>query len=502
MNKTLILEILGKIIKSWWTIVAGITIGITIGTVALQYLPKTYEAGTTVLVIPPQIPESLMRSTVTDDMSMRLRALREAVLSRSYMEDLVKETYGTDLSEEEMDGWIRSISSRMKVSLLRIDPRQGGGVFQLAYRDQDRHRAADVVNRLTRLYIDQNIRFRTGQATGTEETFRELLSGVEEAMKEQEAIIAKYQERHLYETQEHSSANLQLLNGRQDDLASNRERKSEVQDDLDLLNIQKDQADWTVLNTAGSDRMLDPRSVQLRRLQDELKNLEAKYSDSHPDVVKKRQELAGFLGTPAPPGTPDESGGEPSAAVSPALLSQISALEKELNRLDAEEVRIRQDIATYTRRIENTPRVAQELASLNQTYDVIRTQYTNYREKLENARAAKSIEENQQGERFEIIQEAVAPYKPISPVPLMVYGASVAAGLCLCIFPLLLPMFLSPRVYSESGLKTKTDTPVLISIPRIRTPEFDHEGRNGLIRNLAWSFMSILAGAAVVVAVL
>lgn len=84
----------------------------------------------------------------------------------------------------------------------------------------------------------------------------------------------------------------------------------------------------------------------------------------------------------------------------------------------------------------------------------------------------------------------------------MVYGLAVAAGLFLFLFPLLIRVFLSPVVQSEASLKEKTDTPVLISIPRIRTPEFDHEGRRILIRNLAWSFMSIVAGAAVVVAVL
>ena len=130
------------------------------------------------------------------------------------------------------------------------------------------------------------------------------------------------------------------------------------------------------LNTSGSDRVPDSRSVQLRRLQDELKNLKAKYSDSHPDVVKKRKELDAFLNTPSAPGFQDENGSEPSDLASPTLLAQISGLERELERLDADEIRIRKDIATYTRRIENTPRVAQALDSMNQGYEVIPVSYT------------------------------------------------------------------------------------------------------------------------------
>ena len=502
MNKTLMLEILEKIFKSWWTVVAGVTLGIAAATVALQYLPKTYEAGTTVLVIPPQIPEALMQSTVTDDMSMRLRSLREAVVGRNYMERLVEEIYGNELSDEEVEGLIQSITRRMVVSLLRIEQRQGGGVFQLSFRDEDRDRAANVVNRLTRMYIDQNIQFRTNQAESTEETFEGLKAEVELDMKAQEAKIAEYRERHLFETQEHYNANLQLLNSRQSDLDANLGRRSQVEDDLELLETQKDQADWTALNRTGGDPAMDSRAVKLRRLQDELKNLESKYSGSHPDVVKKRRELTAFLNSEPPAGSNDGADDAPSSLVSPALLGQIDTLEKELVRLDEEEARIRKEIAAYTRRIENTPRVAQTLDGMNQQFEVVRGQYGRYRDKLESARAAKAVEENQQGERFEIIQEATPPYKPISPVPMMVYGVAVGAGLFLFIFPLLIRVFLNPLVYSESSLKEKTDTPVLISIPRIRTPEFDHEGRRELIKNLAWSFMSILVGAAVVVAIL
>ncbi len=54
MNKAILLEGLGKILKSWWTMVAGVSLGIAFATFALQHLPKTYQADTTVLVIPPR----------------------------------------------------------------------------------------------------------------------------------------------------------------------------------------------------------------------------------------------------------------------------------------------------------------------------------------------------------------------------------------------------------------------------------------------------------------
>lgn len=504
MNKNILLDLLDRILSSWWILVAGLSVGIALASVAMDYLPKSYEAGTTVLVIPPQIPDSLMRSTVTDDMSMRLQALREAVLSRSYMEQLIHENYNQDAEGEELDGLIRLVSRRMAVSLLRIDQRRGGGVFQLSFRDSDPDRAANVVNNLTEFYIDQNVQFRTHQAESTEGTIRELLGEVEMRMQDEQDQIAMYKEQHLFETQDHYEANLQLLNSRQSDLEVNIREQGEANDDLETRLAEKEQAERDALYVPGAGGAVETRAAQLRRLQTELKNLEARYSSSHPDVVKKRQELDVFLRsiTSMEEGDEARESGDLEESSHPILMARIESARNEIGRLQGEETRIRSDIATYKRRIENTPQVAQKLEEMNQNYELTLEQYKNYRDKLENARAAKGIEERQQGERFEIIEKARAPFRPTSPNAMVVSGASVIAGIGLFLFPVILLFFLSPVVRSEAGLAEYTDTPVLITIPTLRTPELDRERRRSFLKNLFLSIMAIIAATAVVIMVM
>lgn len=501
INKVVLLELVDKILGSWWTVIAGLSVGIAVAFFAMGYLPKSYKAGTTVLVIPPQIPETLMRSTVTDDMSMRLQALREAVLSRSYMEQLIHENYSPDIEGEQLDSLIRSVTRRMEVGLLRIDQRRGGGVFQLAFRDSDPERAARVVNSLTTFYIDQNIQFRTGQAESTEGTIESLLGEVEARMRGEQNEIAAYKELHPFETQDHYNANLQLLNSRQSDLEVNLREQGEARDDLETRLAEKEQAERDALYSPGAGGAVDSPSAQLRRLQNELKNLEARYSASHPDVVKKRKELERFLDSN--PAAGEESGGAASGAPveggHPILLARIESARNEITRLEGEEERIRNDIVRYKRRIENTPRVAQRLEEMTQDYTLTLDQYKNYKAKLENARAAKDIEQRQQGERFEIIEKARAPYRPTSPNTMVVYGASIMAGIGMFLAPLALLFFISPVVRSEAGLADSTDTPILISIPTLHTPQLDRERRGNLLKNLLFSVLSILAAAAVVV---
>src|SRR5436190_8323413 len=93
-NATIVLEVVDRLRKSWWTVVAGLCIGLACAVVALHYLPRTYKASTLIFVAPQSVPQEFVRSTVTDDMSIRLQSLRESVLSRPYLVKLVQQYLG------------------------------------------------------------------------------------------------------------------------------------------------------------------------------------------------------------------------------------------------------------------------------------------------------------------------------------------------------------------------------------------------------------------------
>ena len=218
-----VLEIGDRILRSWWVLVAGPCLGIAGAVAALHYLPKTFEASTTIFVAPQQIPQEFVRSTVTDDMSIRLASLREAVLSRPYLNKLIDRTFGRERDAESLERRIQSVRSRLEVRVIenaRVERGRSGGVFQLIYRDQVPERAASVVNTLAELYIEQNVRFRTTQAEGTTRTIQSLAEEVLVELQAQERDVAAFQGLHLYETEAHFDANVQLLQGRQQDLVA------------------------------------------------------------------------------------------------------------------------------------------------------------------------------------------------------------------------------------------------------------------------------------------
>ena len=75
-QKAMMLELLAAVLHSWWTIVGGICAGLAVGITVLHMMPEIYEATTRFVVRPQQIPEQLVRTTVSNDNPVPLDSCR------------------------------------------------------------------------------------------------------------------------------------------------------------------------------------------------------------------------------------------------------------------------------------------------------------------------------------------------------------------------------------------------------------------------------------------
>lgn len=489
MNLTMVLEIVDRVLRSWWTLVAGACLGLAGGFVAVDHLPKIYQANTTIFVTPPQIPEEYVRSTVTDDMAARLIAIKEAVLSRPYMEAIVLKHYGTPSTPEDLERKVGSVRGRVDVDTPRIDRRRGerGGVFRVKFRDTDPVRAADIANELADRYIEENVRFRTTQAEGTAEMLEELAATAQEELRQLEERVAAFKAAHLYETQEHWDANLQFLAGAQSRLEVNTRNLEDREEERDTLIAQRAQASLD----AGLVPGIDPATARLNRVRQEYEDLRSKYHDDHPDVRSKKRELEELEAAARRRVAEGGEGGSFPAGMTP-LDVKIDAAEREIARLESENERIEKDIAEYQRRLSKTPLIEQQLAELTKPLEAKEEQYQEYRRKAEDAKGSQRVEESEKGERFQIIEEARPPAIPISPNPPFILAIGLAAGLALFVGPIVLRAVLLPVVGSEAGLKDALEeVPVLISIPRVRTEAVVHARRRRVMANFAAATVAV-----------
>ena len=207
-----LVDLIQTLLRSWWTLVAAICLGLAGSTFALQNMTEKYEATTKVWISLPQLPESVARTTVKEDMTRRLIVFREAMLDRAHMLELIKRTFEMPDTEESVRVLMNVLRTRVTVADMVNVRRQGFATFALTYRgDTDPQRTAKVINTLTDLYINQNKEFRVERA---EKTARHIESESVELKPQLDAIegeLSKFRTAHRFETDADLAENHRLL---------------------------------------------------------------------------------------------------------------------------------------------------------------------------------------------------------------------------------------------------------------------------------------------------
>lgn len=85
---------------------------------------------------------------------------------------------------------------------------------------------------------------------------------------------------------------------------------------------------------------------------------------------------------------------------------------------------------------------------------------------------------------------AGVPRSPIEPNPRQIYLIFLGVGMAIFVGPMLARHVLNPPITSEAGLRSLSTIPVLVSVPRIVTPDNRGIGRRNLIKNLAFSILA------------
>ena len=508
-NKTLILELGDRVLRSWWTLVAGVCCGLAGGLVALHFMPEVYQATTKVWVNRQQIPDDVVRSSVRDDMSLRVLAFRDSVLEQPYMIELIERTIGLPETEPELTALINQVSSRVVVTPI-TNRRSGVSAFAMSYRDSDPRRAADIVNTLTRLFINQNSEFRKGLAETTADTIQRMAA---KAKGEYDTVDKQYQDfvqQHPFETQDHLATNVRLLESRKSDLESLESRRTGVEDEVEKLEerIARARANVEMIDLSMTPGIvIDPLTQRIALLQRDLEELRVHYSERHPEVIRKTRELEEALAQArarprARPADGEDENAVDAAPMDPAVAAiqaQIDDLNRQLVSMSSEESRLHRDVTEFERRIEVAPEVQRRLNELVEERQISQENWRKLERNAERARGGVDLEETDMADRMEALEYANVPGRPVEPDPIRVHAIFMALGCLLFLGPMLVRQAINPPISSEAGLRGICDVPVLVSVPRIATPLNRGSARRRLFKNLGLSVLSTGALAAVIV---
>jgi uncharacterized protein involved in exopolysaccharide biosynthesis len=211
--------------------------------------------------------------------------------------------------------------------------------------------------------------------------------------------------------------------------------------------------------------------ARLNRLQQELASARAAgYTDIHPEVVRIKGEIAEAQKEISASRDHMPANREQLLTADPLYrqkLEERNLLRVRITSLRNAEAQVRGQIAEYQRRVETAPMVEQELAPLNQEYELERQRYASISKEYQTAIVAEDLARKQGGERFVVLNPAFLPSAPISPDLGRLMMMALALGFVLGAAAVVGREFMDRSVHDARSLQSEFEVPVLGEIPRI-----------------------------------
>src|SRR5205823_3226957 len=149
----------------------------------IMFMPSVYKSTAMILVDRQQVPETMVRPTVTSALETRLQTISQEILSRSRLDALIRQynLYADQRRNVPIEEVIDSMRKDIKLDLKSVqqteDRRAGATIaFELSYEGRNPETVARVTNTLASFYIEENLKARERQAVGTSEFLKVQLA--------------------------------------------------------------------------------------------------------------------------------------------------------------------------------------------------------------------------------------------------------------------------------------------------------------------------------------
>jgi polysaccharide chain length determinant protein (PEP-CTERM system associated) len=475
--------------KRWLPITAlGIAGGLLSFGVATR-LPKRFTSQTTVLVEPPNVPADYVRPVVTQDVNQRLAAMQQQILSRTRLEPIIDQ-FGLYRAEPGktraaiMEELVDRLQKAIAVSPVQAMPGTGGSLpgFNISVTFNDAHLAQQLCTTITSLFMEKNLELRQSQAEDTTQFLGSQLGQAKAKLDEQDTKLADFKRHYVGSLPEQEAMNFNILMGLNSQFEAVTQAVGQTQQDKAFADaaLAQQLSDWKAAGASGS-AARDPETMDqhLSALEEQLAALELKYTDSHPDVIRMKSNIAALeqqiaAANKAKPANikKDKSPTEGSVtadAVEPAhiqqLRAQIHELDQTLRQRQSQEADLQGKINAYQSRVQSSPAIEQDYKELTRDYQTALDFYNDLLRKQTQSAMATDLERRQEGEQFMVLDPANLPDKPSFPNKPVLVAAGALGGLGLGLGLSLWVEIQDTSLRSERDVEHLLHMPVLAMVP-------------------------------------
>lgn len=515
---------------------------------AALFWPPTYRSSATILIEEQEIPQELVRSTITGFASQQIKVISQRIFTLSNIMGIVEKYSLWD--ENELKRMPRSevmerFQKKMKLDVISadvMDPRYGRATqatiaFTLSFDHKNPAIAQKVANELVNLYMNENLKSRSEKSATTASFLKNEAEALNKHIAEIQSQLAQFKQENEGSLPELSQYNLSVVERSEAELSDSRVRLADLQ--KRRLELQANMAQispYAATELPTGERALSNQD-RLKALQSEFRNKSALYNENHPDVQRLQREIAHLQATLGGGSTDKDYGeqlrteqdklqqlkqtytaGHPQVvkqqavvdsmknskkstnvsegfqADSPAyvlLSTQIKGIDGDISTLNARIIELQSKIQRFETFLSKAPNVEKTYADLNLQLSTSTMKYQEIKAKQMEAELSQNLESERKGERYSLVEPPILPDDPVSPNRIaivligLVLGALSAAGVAAVM------ELLDESVRGASSLGELISAP-LATIPYLALAEEEV----GVRRSYTWIYLAVAGGIA------
>ena len=525
-----------------------------VGVCIALFLTPIYTSQAMIRIEDQDIPENYVGAAITDYAEERIEKISQEILSRPKLLEIIDRfnlypQLKDKKSPTELLEKIRKDIGFEKIEARWQNAKSGKAIgatvaFTLSFDGVDAVTVQKVADTLSKLYLAADIKVREKKIAGTADFLKNELQRLRMEISRQEQIISDFKQNHLGELPVDRAYNLQADTRIQQELDKADNRLQYLQESKVLLQSRLATIEpLTPIVIDGEDLAINP-AQRLKRLRLELASMQSVYSEKHPDIRKKKNEILKLeqevknsedsvgkikklkqleiklatkqaqLGAKHPDVKAMQkeitilkkqvddlvtdnakvkiSEEMPDNPIYITLKTQIETTEMEIRAILENKPKLMAELDQYKIRMQNAPLVEKELNELTRDYENLKQKYSEISNKLMSAELVQEMEGKEKGERFNIISPAYLPLEPTKPNRLMIIALSFISAVGISMALVAFQEYIDDSIKTPNQLKQLTNIPVFSSISYI---ENDDEKRQKRVKMLIWAGTAVFCVA-------
>lgn len=274
---------------------------LVVSIIAVFALPAKYRSSALIMIEGQDIPEDLVRSTITSYADERVQRITQRTMTSVNLSSIIDQhdLYDWEIERTPRSEIIDDMREDISIDLVAadvIDPRSGRPTkatiaFSIAFDYRDPVAAQKVANDLVTLYRRVNLDEGKSQVEGAADFLEDLATSHQQQVEDLEARLAELKQKHGGALPDLLPTNMQIVQRLDNELSGAESRIQGLKNRVILLEAQLLQTDPNLVGSSAQGQITDPAQA-LAVLENELRLARSRYGNRHPDVQRYERMVA------------------------------------------------------------------------------------------------------------------------------------------------------------------------------------------------------------------